>query len=138
MLKTILSNWLIPAIVLTFVLVAVSFFMPGWAGVVGGALLCLILVVSMVSVLRNQTKLYREKRISRAKMAQNILFEIMGILLAMFLAALLGRYLVGIVTEGISDGLIKFLVGIIISLLTGMGVGFLMKRLWHRQPNSAA
>ena len=138
MLNTILNNWLIPAIAITVVLVAVSLFTPAWAGVVAGVLLFLILAMTIFAAARNQVRLYREKRISRAKMAWNILFEIMGILLAMMLAALLGKYLVGVVTEGISHSLIKFIAAIVISLLTGMGVGFLMRRIWDRQPNSAA
>ena len=136
MLKTILSNWLIPAIVLTFVLLAVSFFAPGWGGVVVGAVFFLILSMAIFSAVRNQAKLYREKRISRTKMIQTILYEITGILLAVILAALLGRYIVEIATEQIGDGLAKLIVGMVIGLLAGMGVGFLVKQTWGRLAGS--
>ena len=136
MLKTILSNWLIPAIMLTFVLVAVSFLAPGWAGVIAGAVFVLILSMAIFSAVRNQAKLYREKRISRNKMIRSVIYEITGILLGIILAALLGRYLAEIATEQISNSLTKFIVGMVIGLLAGMGAGFLMKQTWGRLAGS--
>ena len=136
MLKTILSNWLIPAVVLTFVLLVVSFFAPGWAGVIAGAVFVLILSMAIFSAVRNPVKLYREKRISRNKMLRSVLYEITGILLAIILAFLVGRYIVEVVTEPISNSLAKLIAGLVISLIAGMGVGFLVKRIWDWKPNS--
>ena len=132
MLKTILSNWLIPAIAITFLLLAVSFFVPGWARVITGIIFSFILGIAILPAVGRQRKLYRENRISRAVLARNVLYEVMGILLAMALAFLLGRYVLEIATEQISNVLIKFVAGVAISLLAGMGAGFLVKRAWSR------
>ena len=132
MLKTILSNWLIPAMVLIIVLFAAYFFGAGWAGVIVITMFCFTLAMAIFSVLQEQTKSYREKRIGRTKLALNVLAEILVILLAMSLAALLGRYIAEIATEQISNGLAKFIAGMVIGLLAGMGVGFLVRRTWVR------
>ena len=134
MLKTILTSWLIPAIVITFVLLAASLFVPGWAGVVAGVILFLILAVAIFSVVQNQMKMYREKRISRSQMARNVLYDVVGILLAMIFASMIGRYATEIATQQIGHTLPGFAAGIVVSLLAGMGVGFLVKRtLFARQ-----
>ena len=132
MLKTILSNWLIPAMVLIIVLFAAYFFGAGWAGVIVVTMFCFTLAMAIFSVLQEQTKSYREKRIGRTKLALNVLAEILVILLALSLAALLGRYIAEIATAQISNGLAKFIAGMVIGLLAGMGVGFLVRRTWVR------
>ena len=136
MLKTILSNWLIPAMVLIVVLFAAYFFGAGWAGVIDVTIFCFTLAMAIFSVLQEQTKSYREKRIGRTKLVLNVLGEILVVLLAMTLAALLGRYIAEIATAPISNGLTKFIVGMVIGLLAGMGVGFLVKRTWSRLAGS--
>jgi hypothetical protein len=132
MLKTILGNWLIPAIALMLALLAALFFGSGWAGVIVVTIFCFALAMAIFSVLQKQKSSYREKRISRTKLVLNVLYEILVILLAMTLAALLGRYISEVVTAPISHGLTKFIMGMVISLLAGMGVGFLVKRTWGR------
>jgi len=132
MLKTILTNWLIPAIVITFVLLAASLFVPGWAGIVAGVILFLILSVAILSVVQNQMKMYREKRISRSQMARNVLYDAVGILLAMIFASMIGRFATEIATQQIGQTLPGFVAGIVVSLLAGMSVGFLAKQIWSR------
>ncbi len=136
MLKTILNNWLIPAIVLTFVLFAAYFFAPTWAGVLAGVIVFFILSVAIFSVVQKQTKLYREKRISRTRSALNIFYEVMVILLTMITAASLGRYVTEIASNQIGHTLLGFAVGIVFGLLAGMGLGFLVKQMWSRLARS--
>ena len=136
MLKTILSNWLIPAIVITFVLLTASLFVPSWAGVVAGVMLSLILTVAIFSVVQNQMKMYREKRISRSQMARNVLYDVVGILLAMIFASMIGRYATEIATQQIGQTLPGFAAGIVVSLLAGMSVGFVVKRTWFARQRS--
>ena len=130
MLKVLLGNWFVPAIVFIFALFAVYFFAPLWAGVAAGIVIFLILAMAIFSVVQNQTKLYREKRISRNDLVRNVFYEGMGILLAMIMAFVIGRYITEIATGQIGNGLIRFAAAIVIGLLTGMGVGFLVKRTW--------
>ena len=138
MLKTIPSNWLIPAIVLIVVLFVAYFFGAGLAGVIVGILFCLTLAMAIFSMLQKQKKLYREERISRTRLALNLLAEVVIILVGMILAGLLGRYFAEIATAHISHDLTKFIAGMVIGLLAGMAVGFFMKRLWGRLTNSTA
>ena len=132
MLKTILGNWLIPAIVLIVVLFAAYFLGAGWAGAVVGILFCLTLAMAIFSILQKQKKLYREKRIGRTRLALNLLAEVMIILVGMILAGLLGRYFAEIATAQISHDLTKLIAGTVIGLLGGMSVGFLVKQMWSR------
>ena len=138
MLKTILNNWLIPAVILIVTLLAAYFFGAGWAGVMVAALFCLTLTGAIFVILREQRKLYREKRISRIQLVRNVLFQVAGVLLAMALASVLGRWIVDAATQQISNGLIKFITGMVVGLLAGMGVGFLVKQMWGRLADSNA
>ena len=132
MLRTILNNWLIPAILLIVTLLAAYFFGAGWAGVMVTVLFCVTLTGAIFIILQEQGKQYRESRISRSQLVRNALFQIAGILLAMALASLLGRWVADAATQQISNGLIKFIAGMVIGLLAGMGVGFLVKQMWGR------
>jgi len=136
MLKTILTNWLIPAIAITFVLLAASFFLPGWVGAIAGIMIFIIAAMSLFGVLRNEVNLYREQRISRNGLIRNVFFEAIGILFAIILAFLVGRYVIEIATGRIDNSLVRFAAGIVIGLLTGMGVGFLVNRTWGQLARS--
>jgi uncharacterized protein YacL len=112
------------------ILLIALLFAPGWAGVITSIALIVSFAIAIFFVVQKQMKLYREKPTSRLKLARNVLFESMGILLAMVLAGLLGRTIAQIGTAQISNDLTKLIAGIVIALLAGMGVGFLVKRAW--------
>ena len=138
MLKTVLSNWIIPAIILIVLLFAMYFFGAGWAGLLVVLLFCLSLAWTVFTILQEQGKLYRGKRISRSQVVRNALFQIAGVLLAMALASVLGRWLAEAATQQISNGLIRFIAGMVVGLLAGMGVGYLVKQMWGRLSDSNA
>ena len=54
----------------------------------------------------------------------------MGILIAMVLAGMVGKYIAQISTAQISSELTKLIAGIVISLLAGMSIGILVNRTW--------
>ena len=114
------------------ILLIASLLVPGWAGAITSIVLFISFAIAIFPVVQKQIKLYREKPMSRVKLARNVLFESMGILLAMVLAGLLGRYIAQIGTAQISNDLTKLIAGIMIALLAGMGVGVLVKRTWER------
>ena len=114
------------------ILLIALLFAPGWAGAITSIVLFISFAIAIFFVVQKQMKLYREKPTSRIKLARNVLFESLGILLAMVLAGLLGRYIAQIGTAQISNDLTKLMAGIVIALLAGMGVGFLVKRTWGR------
>ena len=132
MLTSILAYWRVLSIVLILVLFAMFFFVPGWAGVTTGVVFSLSVAMTIFSVVQKQKNLYREKPTSGIKLARNILFEIMGILIAMILAGFLGWYIAQIATQQIGNDLIKFAVGITTGLLVGIGVGIIMQHIWGR------
>ena len=131
-LTFILAYWPALSIVLIFMLFGVFFFMPGWAGVTAGIVFFLSLAMAIFSSVQKQTESYREKPTNPIKLARNVLFEIPGILIAMALAGLLGRYIAQIVTQQISNDLISFVAAIATGLLVGIGMGILLQSTWGR------
>ena len=113
-------------------LFGVFIFAPGWFGIAAIAILLASLVFVVFAALKRQLQSYRQKPISRIKLAFNILFELAGILLAVVIAGLFGMYLAQIVTQGMQTDLIKVTIDLVLGLLSGIGIGLLVKRLWGR------
>ena len=131
-LTFILTYRTILSIGLILMLFAVFFLVPGWAVVTAGIVFSLSVGMTIFSIVQKQRNLYREKPTNGIKLARNVLFEIMGILVAMILAGLLGRHMAQIVTQQISNDLIKFTASIATGLLVGIGAGIVMQRIWGR------
>jgi hypothetical protein len=131
-LTFILAYWPALSIVLILMLFGVFFFVPGWAGVTAGVVFSLSIAMTIFSVLQKHKNLYAEKPANRIMLVCNILFEIMGILMAMILAGFLGQYSAQLVTQQIGNDLIRFAAGISTGLLVGIGVGILMQFTWGR------
>lgn len=87
--------------------------------------------IAISSIFEKHRGAYLQGKITRALFVRNTLLEIFGILLAMTLAGLLGRYIAQIATQQISNELTKLLAGIVIVLLVGAGIGLLVKRVWR-------
>lgn len=94
------------------------------------AIVIFSLATAILTVFKKNRKAYLQGKITRGVFARNILVEILGILLAMTLAGLLGRYLAQLAIAKITNELIKLIASIVIGSLAGMGVGFAMKRTW--------
>jgi hypothetical protein len=120
------------------ILLIVSLVVPGWAGTLTGIVLFISFAIAIYSVVQKQIKLYGEKPTSRVKLAWNVLFEIMGVLLAMVLAGLLGRTIAQIGTAHINNELTKLIAGIVMALLAGMAIGTLVTRTWGRLIKTSA
>jgi hypothetical protein len=56
----------------------------------------------------------------------------------MILAAFLGRYIAPIVTEPISNDLLRFAAGIATGLLVGIGACLVMQHIWGRFAKTSA
>jgi hypothetical protein len=87
------------------------------------------LVATSCMIVKKHRETYLQGKIPRVIFIRNVCLEISGILLAMILAGLLGRYLAGIATRQIDHELIKLVAGIGLGLLVGMVVGVLIKRV---------
>ncbi len=83
-------------------------------------------------IVKKHRKAYLEGKITRGIFVRNAAFEILGILLAMAFAGLLGRYVAQAVTAQISNNPAKFMISILIGLLTGTGIGILATRTLGR------
>ena len=125
-------------IALLIALIAIFFFSPTLAGTAVSIALIISSAIAIFSAVQKQMQLFREKPTSRLKLVLNVLLEIMGILIAMVLAGLLGRYIAQLGTAQISHDLTKMVAGIVIGLLAGMGIGILVTRTWGKLVKASA
>src|SRR6266498_4749071 len=88
--------------------------------------------ITSSAVLEKHREVYRQGKIRRGVFIRNVLLEGAGILLAMLLAGVLGRFLAGIATRQIGDGLIRVMAGILVGMLVGMGVGTFARKACGR------
>jgi len=121
-LLAVIAVWQFPSVRLMFVMI----------------LLLFSVVRAIGSVVTKHREAYLQGKTTRVVFIRNVLFEIMGILVAMTLAGLLGIYIAQIVTQQISNDLIKFAVGITTGLLVGIGVGIVMQHIWGRLIKTSA
>ena len=124
----------LPIIFVTLLLAIIIFLWqyPSFTSALGIAFLLFSLAAAISSIFKKQREAYLQSKITRGAFMRNVLLEIFGILLAMALAGLLGRYIAKFATEQISNHLTKLIAGILIGLLVGMGMGVLVNRTWDR------
>lgn len=126
-----LSMELIPFLLLLVLLLSM-WLLPSATSVLGIALIAISLSIAVFSILRKHRTAYLQGRLTRAALVRNTFLDVSGILLAVALAGLLGRYVVGLVTRPISNDLARLIAGILLGLLVGIGVGLLVNRAWGR------
>jgi hypothetical protein len=105
---------------------------PSAMPVLSITLLLLSLGAAILLIIKKQREAYIEGKITRTIFVRNISLEILGVLLAMIFAGLLGRTIVQIVTSQIANDLAKLITGIMIGLLVGIAIGILVKKTWGR------
>ena len=130
MLKNISRYWTHVTIILILALFAGSFLVPVWANTMALTAITLSLSMATFPVVQKHIRLNRSGAASKFRLARNIVLEFIGILLAMLLAGLIGRYAAGILTRQMGDELMKLIAGILIGMLTGLAVGILVRRVW--------
>ena len=87
---------------------------------------------AIASVIAKHREARLKGRITSVIFVRNVLIETTGLLLAMVLAGLLGRYIAQVATQHISNDLIKLAAGIATGLLVGIGVGVVMHHISGR------
>jgi len=132
MFANLLRYWTPLSIILILVLFAGAFFVPVWANAIALAVVLLSLSIAAYSIVHKHIRLHQGKPTNKIKTARNILLEMTGILLAMLMAGLLGRYGVGTITGQIDNELMKLIVGIIMGMLIGLTTGVVIQRAWGR------
>ena len=114
----------------TILVVAISF--PSAGLIPAIALLFFSFIIASLTVVKKHRRSYLQGRISHRMFLHNTTLEIFGILLAMTLAGLFGRYAAQAATAQIGHELTKLIAGIAIALLAGTSAGLLVKRTWGR------
>jgi len=120
------------SIVLLLAVLIFAWLFPFTGLILGIIILLFSLIIASFAVAGKHREAYLQGKVTRGVFVRNTLLEIFGILLAMTLAGLLGRYISQMATEQISNELSKLIAGILIGLLVGIGVGLLVKRIWGR------
>lgn len=117
-------------LLLLVILVILMWFFPSAMPVLGMSLLLLSFGVVILPIIKKQRELYKRGNLTSGELVRKIALEVFGVLVAMVLAGLAGRYLGQIVITQTSNELIKLIAGILIGLLAGIGVGVLVQRTW--------
>lgn len=115
---------------LVIVLIVVAWLFPTIGGTLGILVLFLGFIINSYLLIKKHRKEYIQGRISRSIYRRKIILEITGILIAMVVASLIGRYTAEFAAKQITHTVAKFLIGIFVSFLAGLGVGFVIKKLW--------
>lgn len=119
-------------LLLLVILVILMWFFPSAMPVFGMSLLLLSFGVVILPIIKKQRELYKRGNLTSGELVRKIALEVFGVLVAMVLAGLAGRYLGQIVITQITDELVRVIAGIVLSLLAGMGAGILVQRTWER------
>jgi hypothetical protein len=93
----------------------------------GSIFLLFCLSATSYTIIGRYRTSYLHGKISLSIFIRNICFEISAILLAMFLAAVVGRYLTGAIAAGISNTPVKLFLGIGLGLIAGWAIGLFIK-----------
>ena len=117
---------------LILVLILSMWLFPSATSALGIALIVSSLSIAIFAVLQKHGTTYRQGKLTRSAFLRNTSLDVSGILLAVTLAGLLGRFVAGIVTQPISNDLGRLIAGILIGLLVGIGVGVFVNRAWGR------
>ena len=126
------------SIILILALLSGAVFLPGWANTIAAGVVFLSLSIAVYAVVQKHARLQQGKPASKIVMARNILVELTGILLAMLLAGLVGRYAAEAATRPISDESIKLVLRIFVAAGVGLGIGFVVRRAWGRLVGAAS
>ena len=90
------------------------------------------IIVISYSIYKRHKRSYLQSKISRSIFFRNNLVEIIGVLLALILAAPIRKYLAMIGTQHIKNEILLLLVGLVIGLLAGGAIGILVKGASNR------
>jgi hypothetical protein len=127
------QKYIIPISILLFLILLICMWLfPSSRFILTILFLLFAFVLASFPVIAKHRQSYLQGEISRKVFMRNMSFDVTGILLAVVLAALLGRYIAAMATEQISHDLIKLIAGIVIGLLIGLTVGIVVKHAWER------
>ena len=121
-----------PLSIIIAVLLIVTLLATVWVNAKAGIVLTLIFLLFVLSatsytIIQKNRNACQQGVISRSTSIKNTCLEISAVLLAMILAALVGRYLTVMLSGGINGTPVKLITGIGLGLLAGWIVGLFVK-----------
>ena len=121
-----------PLSIIIAVLLIITLLATVWIKATAGIVLTLIFLLFVLSatsytIIQKNRKACQQGFISRSTSIKNTCLEISAVLLAMILAALVGRYLADMITGGINSTPVKLITGIGLGLLAGWVVGLFVR-----------
>jgi hypothetical protein len=126
-----------PLSILIAVLLILSLLASIWAAPTVGTTLGLIFLLfgitaTSYTIIRKYRKAYLQDEIPFSISIRNICLEIAAILFAIFLAALVGRYLGGLINGNMNSTPARLIIGIGVGLLAGWVVGLFIRHASSR------
>ena len=122
---------LIPFLLLLVLLLSL-WLLPSATPVLGISLIVISLSIAIFSFFKKHRTAYLQGRLTRLGFARNVFLDVFGILLAMTIAALLGKYLAELVAQQIDSALLRLVTGMLVGVVIGIGVGLFVRQLWGR------
>jgi hypothetical protein len=119
-------------VVLLIALLSLAWLFPSSGVRLGIAFLLVCLLVASTAALEKHEQAYRQGGLTRIQFIRSASLEILGLLIVMVLAAGIGRYAAGAVSQAIENDLLRTLTGIGVALAVGFGVGALARGTWGR------
>ena len=123
------SRWLVVSLLILFVLITAVFFMQNITSELAIGILVLGFGMSLLFITRRNRAAYIRDKITREKMYRNIVFEILALVLILFLAGMASRYVAsyaGAYVESHWQGL-GMIAGFIAAIAVSFAVGFGVK-----------
>ncbi|MBN2118139.1 MAG: hypothetical protein JW730_16300 [Anaerolineales bacterium] len=132
-----MGNFLKKHFILITILFLVVFALSAWkfpsaAPLIGMIFLCSSLGIAIFSIVVKHRSAYGEGRLTRFAFLRNVFLDVSGVLLAVVLAALLGRYAADLVAQQIDGAVLRFAAGMLVGVLVGISVGLLVRGAWGR------
>ena len=117
-------------VVLLILLLSLAWLFPSSGARLGITFLLACLLIASAAALEKHEQAYRESRLTRLQFIRNSSMEIVGLLLAIVLAAAVGRYAARLASHSIENDLLRTLTGIGVGMVVGFGVGALARGTW--------
>lgn len=137
-MTTFVKNYSTPILVVMLIaLLSLTWLFPSSGGRLGIAFLLVCLLIASAAALEKHERAYREGRLTRLQFIRDASLEILGLLLAMVLAAGVGRYAAGMASHSIENDLLRTLTGIGVAMAVGFGVGAFARGTWGRLMRAA-
>ena len=131
MLTWLNKHFAVIALLLIVVLLAAAWFVPTTARVLSMVLLAFIFSVTTGMIVQRSREGYLQGKLSRPVFLRSVALEITGVLLAMLLAAWIGNQIASLATGQITDALMRFVAGVLVAFLAGIGIGIFVKKAWN-------